>query len=129
MQNLRKRRILVVEDKVLLALLAEEELTAAGYDVVGPVATQKQAVQEAVGERPDLVLTDIGLKEGSGIAAATEILNRTRIRCIFVTAEADMGQAAAAHPLAWVNKPYIPSELLAAISDALASFEGLPSVG
>lgn len=120
MQKRTKGRILVVEDKYLLALLAEQELASAGYEVLGPVGTQEEAVRLAVQEQPDLVLMDVRLANGDGIAAATEILARTGVRCVFVTAETDRSAASRARPLGWINKPYAPSELLAAISTAIS---------
>src|SRR5215472_14842403 len=105
----RKRRILVVEDEYLLATFLCDELVLFGYEPVGPVATQRDAVRLAVEAKPDLILMDIRLAEGNGIAAAIEIRERTGIRCVFATTRTDQptrARAKAAHPAGWVGKPY-----------------------
>src|SRR5215468_1917812 len=60
----RKRRILVVEDELILAMFLCDELMLFGYEPVGPVGTQQDAVRLALEAKPDLVLMDIRLAEG-----------------------------------------------------------------
>jgi DNA-binding NarL/FixJ family response regulator len=102
--------------------LVEDELVLAGYEVLGPVATQADAVKAAVEGNPDLVVMDIRLEAGDGIDAAIEIKERTGVRAVFATAFGDgptLARAELAMPVGWVPKPYGPSELLTAIRQAL----------
>jgi CheY-like chemotaxis protein len=118
----RRRRILVVEDEYTLASFLCDELVLFGYEPVGPVATQQDAVRLAVEAKPDLVLMDIRLAQGNGIAAAIEIRERTGIRCVFATAQTDKPTRArvkAAHPAGWVRKPYTGQDVAEALAAAL----------
>ena len=115
-------KILVVEDEMMLATLVQDELDLAGYEVLGPVATQAEAVEAALDGNPDLIVMDIRLQTGDGIDAAIEIRKRTGIRVVFASAYSDqltLTRAQLAKPAGWVAKPYTPLELLAAIEHAL----------
>lgn len=119
----RKHRILVVEDDHLLATFLCEALVLFGYEPVGPVATQREAVRLAVETRPDLVVMDVRLAEGNGIAAAIEIRERTGIRSVFATTNVDTptkARAKAACPAGWVGKPYAEDDIAEALAAALS---------
>ncbi len=65
MENTPKKKILVVEDDVLLAKPLHERLVFAGFDVlVVPDATL--GLQEVLQHRPDLVILDLMLPAGGG---------------------------------------------------------------
>jgi len=116
------RRILVVEDEIVLALQIEECLADAGYEVIDVVHSAEDAIAEAVADRPDLVFMDVRLvSDGDGIDAAREILERTGIRSIFATAHADeetRARGAVARPLAWLEKPFGEAAILKAVDSA-----------
>ena len=115
--------ILVVEDDLALATVVQDELEVAGYAVLGPVASQAEAVNEALAGRPDLVVMDIGLKSGDGIAAAMEIRASSSIPILFATGDRDpatQARADRARPAGWLGKPYSPEQLLSAVRAALA---------
>jgi DNA-binding NarL/FixJ family response regulator len=106
----RQPSILIVEDDYFAGLGTEQALRAAGYAVVGIAMRASDAVAMAITHRPDVIVMDITLAEGSdGITAAIEILAATGIRCIFASAHSDEGtrvRAAPARPLGWLAKPY-----------------------
>ena len=56
------RRVLIVEDELLIALDLQHQLTAAGFEVVGMAASAEKAVSVAERERPEAVLMDIRLE-------------------------------------------------------------------
>ena len=68
----------------------------------------------------DLVLMDVRLiGDRDGIEAATEIWQRFGIRSLFVSANLDAAaraKASAANPVGFLEKPFTPSGLLAAIA-------------
>jgi CheY-like chemotaxis protein len=79
-------------------------------------------VRAALEGSPDLIVMDIRLAAGDGIAAAIEIRQRTGIRAVFASAYSDeptRDRAEPAEPAGWVPKPYTPSELVTAIEKAL----------
>ncbi len=113
-------RIVVVEDEIFIRLDLMAHLRGAGYTVVGTADCAVDAVRVVESERPDLVLMDVRLAgERDGIEAALEIWERFRIRSLFVSANLDAAaraRAAAANPLGFLEKPFTPTSLLAAVS-------------
>jgi len=79
--------VLIIEDEPLIALQIEEIVTSLGHRVVGTATTHSQAVALFDSHRPDLVLADIQLADGSsGIDAVNEILGKFTVPVIFITA-------------------------------------------
>ncbi len=79
--------VLIIEDEPLIALQIEEIVTSLGHNVVGIAATHTQAVALFDAHRPDLVLADIQLADGSsGIDAVNEMLGKFSVPVIFITA-------------------------------------------
>jgi DNA-binding NarL/FixJ family response regulator len=117
-----RRRILIVEDETFAVLYIADVVSEGGYEVAGTSASARDAIAKAESERPDLVLMDIRLTGAQdGVHAATEINRRFGIRSIFVTAYTDpetRRRAAVANPIGFVEKPFSPETLLAAIRRA-----------
>lgn len=120
----QRPRVLLVEDEALIALHLQNLLEIWRYDVVATAESAAEAVERATRHRPDLVLMDIRLKEGSsGIDAAQAILAQRIVPIIFVTGNGDPATlaAAAAIPHAGVVlKPFHPAELKTVMERALA---------
>jgi DNA-binding NarL/FixJ family response regulator len=117
-------RILIVEDDFFVATALENDLKEAGYEVVGTAATAEEAIKMAAERGPTLAIMDIRLAGAKdGVEAAIAILGLYRVPSIFATAHGDVEtrrRAEKASPLGWVNKPYSPDVVLAAIRSALA---------
>ncbi len=60
-----KRRIMIVEDEMIVAEDLSQLLEERGYEVVGTAVSGEQAVRARQGTKPHLVLVDIKLKEKS----------------------------------------------------------------
>jgi CheY-like chemotaxis protein/KaiC/GvpD/RAD55 family RecA-like ATPase len=61
----QKHKILLVDDEANIRLLGEKLLREAGYNVV--LATNgNEAIEKAISERPDLVITDISMPQKNG---------------------------------------------------------------
>jgi DNA-binding NarL/FixJ family response regulator len=115
-------RILIVEDQYLVANDCEFHLKSAGFDCVGLASTADEALELACRTKPDVIVMDVRLANRSdGVRVAIEIFERFGIRCIFTSGHADSAtreQATPAHPLGWLNKPYMPEDLIAAVRAA-----------
>jgi len=109
-------RLLIVEDDFLVALAAESALREAGFEVTGVVASAEEAVEQAIAQRPVLVIMDVRLSgRGDGIETAILLFRDHGIPCIFATAHADgvaRSRAAPAKPLGWLQKPYSMPDLV-----------------
>lgn len=79
--------VLIIEDEPLIALQIEEIVSSVGHVTVGTASTHSQAVALFDQHRPDLVLADIQLADGSsGIDAVNEILSKFSVPVVFITA-------------------------------------------
>ena len=57
--HIEPRKMLVVEDEALVAMLVEDALVDAGFGVMGPAATVEEAMALLARERPDAVVLDL----------------------------------------------------------------------
>jgi len=72
-------RVFVVEDSTLIRKRIIDNVNALGnFDVVGFAEGQHEAVDAIARTRPDVVITDIQLKEGSGIEVVREVRQHSR---------------------------------------------------
>lgn len=112
-------RVLIVEDEEMIAMLLEETLVALGHQVCATAASQEEAIAAAQAHRPDLMIVDSGLAEGSGIDAVAAILETGFIPHLFVTGNAM--EVATQRPEAIIlQKPFFVPELVSAITRAVA---------
>ncbi|MCE5251279.1 PAS domain S-box protein [bacterium] len=85
-----KKKILIVEDEIIIAEDISGMLKRLGYVIAGLVTTGEDAVRYAETARPDLVLMDIVLGRGiDGIEAAKTIFDRFEIPVVVITAYSD----------------------------------------
>lgn len=113
-------RILIVEDEPLIAMDLNDILDDAGHEVVGIAATTAEAVQLAAASVPfDLAILDIDLAEGDdGIETASLLRRQHGIEALFVSGRIDEESRARAlswQPVGFIGKPYLPSQVLAAL--------------
>ena len=113
-------RVLVIEDDALNALLLAELRAGMGHEVCATVATEREAVIAAAHHKPDLMIVDAGLGQGSGISAVEAILRTGSIAHVFISGDAE--RVRLHHPDALVvRKPFRQAELVTAIEVALAA--------
>lgn len=84
-------RLLLVDDHQVLRLgLRTLFKEADGFQVVGEAGTKAAAVTEAARLKPDVVLMDVRLPDGSGVEACRDIrAERPETRVLFLTSYAD----------------------------------------
>ncbi len=118
--------ILIVEDEALIASYIEEVLAESGYCVAGIAASGQEALSLAAENHPTLALVDIRLNGPiDGIELACLLRQKFSLPAIFLSGLADpetTARAAAARPLGFLAKPFLPSQVFKAIEHAL----GLP---
>ncbi len=123
-------RVVVVEDEGLIRMDVVATLQEAGYEVVGEGADGEEAIKLATELEPDLVVMDIKMPKLDGISAAEKI-GELKIPVVLLTAfsQADLvARAAEAGAMAYVTKPFKPTDLLPAIQIALSRHEELVSL-
>lgn len=110
-----KKRVLIVEDDVIISLVIENMIKELGHDVVGKATTGEEAIKLAVTHSPDLLLMDIRLKgEMDGIEAVTEIKQKIKTSVIYLTGNSDRVNYERARETEFIDlitKPFTISDL------------------
>ncbi|MCL1470540.1 hybrid sensor histidine kinase/response regulator [Argonema antarcticum] len=121
------KKILIVEDEIIVAEDVAVRLRKLGYIVTDIVTTGEEAIERAEQSQPDLILMDIVLEgDIDGIIAAEEIRNRFNIPIVFLTAYADektLQRAKLTDPFAYIIKPFHQKDLQANIEIAIHRHE------
>jgi CheY-like chemotaxis protein len=123
-KSLHGRRILVVEDEILIALTAQDLLTDQGADVV--IATRaSEAADHLSGSHPfDAAIIDLNLGNGYDSSVAAIAVGRD-IPVVFATGYSrviDLPPDLAGIPI--VSKPYTGAMLVSALSAAMGPRAG-----
>src|SRR5665213_3014112 len=106
---LRGKRVLLVEDEILIAMMAEQMLTDMGASIVGPSQTVAEAMELAKRADIDLALLDVNLN-GERIDPVLVLLRERGIPVVLATGYGAMAQGVPADiPL--IEKPYSEAKL------------------
>jgi CheY-like chemotaxis protein len=124
-EALRGRRVLVIEDEMLVAMEFESLLQRQGCAVVGPASTVDRALALLDHDQPDAALLDLNLNGESASAVAVAL--RTRgVPFVLVTG---YGEAQSSEPelqgAPRVDKPVNHQELVRALARVMDA--GSPS--
>jgi len=109
------RRILVVEDETMIAMLIEDVLQTAGYLIVGPAAKLETALQLARSERLDGAVLDVTIRGGQ-VYPVADILRERGIPFVLSSGYGDWALPDAFRGQARLQKPFTSVELETAIA-------------
>ncbi|KYG83434.1 MULTISPECIES: response regulator transcription factor [Roseivirga] len=117
-----KKRILVVDDEVIIADDLCSTLNGLGYDALEPALSYKQAIDMLSTETVDLAILDINLGgRKTGMDVAEYIQEALEIPFIYLSSHTDtktLELAKNTMPYAYLVKPYGASDVMAAIEIA-----------
>lgn len=82
---MKSLRILLVEDDDLIALLLSAMLVEMDHAVVATAATEAEAIGAAASHKPDLMIVDMQLRQGSGVAAVARVLETGPVPHLFMS--------------------------------------------
>ena len=113
--------VMVIEDEAIIALHIKSILRDIGHKVIGVSRTHHEAVKMARESKPELVLADICLADGSsGIDAVKDILAEQAVPVIFITAFPErLLTGERPEPTYLITKPFEPATVIATIGQAL----------
>ncbi|UVK54802.1 response regulator [Mesorhizobium sp. AR02] len=114
------RRVLIVEDEILVAMLIEDMLIELGFAVVGPAMRLQHALKMAQEESLDLAVLDVNLANEQSFPVARALQQRG-IPFIFATAYGSKGLNDRFQEVITLQKPFELHQLKHAISSVLAS--------
>ena len=112
------RRVLIVEDEAMIAGLIESILSAAGWSVVGPVATLERALETIDRGRLDAALLDVRIN-GHDAYAVADVLMRRRIPFVFVSGFTRKQMPRGYRDCAHIAKPFTPEAILALLDEVV----------
>jgi len=119
-----KRRVLIVEDEVIVADDLQWKLQQIGHEIIGTAISGPEALSLATQHRPDVVIMDIQLQGAmNGIEAAQRIQEECGAAVIFVTAFAAMFARQPRTMLpstGCLSKPFSTVELKTALESTIA---------
>jgi CheY-like chemotaxis protein len=110
MSKLAGRRILIVEDEALVAMLVEDALLDAGAEVIGPVATVAEAMSLLDASAPDAAVLDLNLA-GETSTPVADVLSARGVPFVVATGYGAEGLPPGHATVPVLAKPYDPDEL------------------
>jgi C4-dicarboxylate-specific signal transduction histidine kinase len=121
------KKVLIVEDELIVAEALKEFLEKIGFTVVGVADTGVKAAMRFLATDPDVVLMDVRLKgDQDGIQVAEEIYNQRAVPIVFLTGNAEVAtyeRSKFAGSFGYVLKPFRDRELQIMMDMAMYRFQ------
>ena len=120
------QRILVVEDEMQIARNLRDYLEVAGFEVT-VVGDGSAALASVRGDRPDLVVLDLGLPGMDGLDVARELRRTSTMPIVMLTARGEESDRIVGLELGaddYLVKPFSPKELVARVRAVLRRTSG-----
>jgi two-component system chemotaxis response regulator CheY len=118
------KRVLIVDDAVVMRMMIKGILSKNGYEVVGEAQNGIEAVEKYRALEPDLVTMDMVMPEMDGITAVKQIVaadpNARIIMCTSMGQQALVVEAIQAGAKSFITKPFQPPKILETIEKVLA---------
>jgi CheY-like chemotaxis protein len=119
--QIKGRRILVVEDEPLLAMFVQNMLTDLGCEVLGPIYGLGEALDFVATRTPmDLAVLDLNL-DGEPAYPVIDALRAQGVPIIFCTGYGELALRASDQGCPVLRKPYRVGELPRVLAKALAT--------
>jgi len=116
------KRILVVEDEALIAVMVEDMLIEMGGEVVGPAGAVDDALELARTEVLDAAVLDVNVR-GQRIDPVAEALMARGVPLLFATGYGEVKLASGA-PATVIDKPYTQDKLARGLAAAMNAGSG-----
>ncbi|MGR3492945.1 MAG: response regulator [Shimia sp.] len=122
MADANSGKVMIIEDEPIIAMDLEAIVAEMGHRITGIARTEREAIELASTETPDLILSDIQLADdSSGIDAVHNILsNGLECPVIFITAFPErLLTGEGKEPAFLISKPYRDDQVRSAVSQAM----------
>lgn len=107
------KRVLVVEDEVIVAMQLEDLLLDMGCDVIGPACRIEDALELAESENLDAAVLDVNIN-GRSVCPVAERLHARGVPVVYATGYGKAGcKDLPEGPV--LQKPYLPADLASAL--------------
>lgn len=116
---MKKNKVLIVEDEMIVALDIKRALVDLNFEVTNCVKNYDSAIYSVSTDKPDIILMDINLKKSKdGIETVKAIQKIENIPIIYLTAYSDeetISRAIQTNPISYLLKPFNRDELKSTI--------------
>lgn len=112
------KRILLVEDETLVAMLVEDMIADLGHQIVGPASQLQRAMELAGSEALDLAILDLNLG-GVLSTPVADVLRERGVRYLFTTGYGEKGVPQAHGDAPVLSKPFALAQLERTIGQLL----------
>lgn len=130
---MEKIKVLIVEDKLLIAEDIAQRLEKHSLEVVDICSGGEEAIEKAKSKNPDLILMDIELSGAmDGISAAQIISQQQSVPIIYLSDYTDhktLDRAKKTQPANYLTKPFNEADLIRAIDFAFSNARPIPATG
>jgi CheY-like chemotaxis protein len=128
-----KKKVLIVEDDKLLALVEERLVERLGFQVVGTAVTGEEAIILVQENNPDIILMDISLKgEMDGIDAVEKIRQDYNTPVIYLSGNSDKfnyQRAKKTNFIDYLVKPVTADDLVGPLKKAVSAINAAEAEG
>jgi CheY-like chemotaxis protein len=114
------KRVLVVEDEYLVAMLIEDVLEECGCSIVGPCGTVAAALEAAQTDTFDLAVLDVNLR-GLKVYPVAELLAERHVPFLFLSGYGDDAIPPGRSTWKVCTKPFRSNDLVAMLQGVLAA--------
>ena len=122
MPPLAGKKVLVVEDEAITALMIQFALLDEGADVIGPAATVQEALALLEQHVPDVATLDLNLA-GEMSTKVANALDALHVPFLLASAYGDRSHVQLPSAAGMVEKPYSSRNFIAAVVAVLAKRE------
>jgi DNA-binding NarL/FixJ family response regulator len=123
-----KKKVLIVEDEMLVAMELEAIVEDFGFECVG-IAPDAATALRLAETQPDIALVDVNLRDGeTGPEIAAHLAELHDVAVIFVTGNPRAVHGKSKAALGALGKPVVADELGAVLDYATARRVGLPAI-
>lgn len=123
------KRVLIVDDSMLMRRMIAECLSAAGWEIVAEAATGREALACYRRHRPDAVTLDIVMPDGHGVGALESILREDPGAKIVIVSALNqtklIAEAIRKGAQDFLAKPFMPEQLLETLAGCVEPEEVL----
>nr|WP_289186657.1 response regulator transcription factor [uncultured Dubosiella sp.] len=119
---LHDKKILIVDDEPELLKMVEAILKDEGFARLVSATSQKEGIEVAKAEKPDLAILDVMLPDGDGFSLMESIRTWSDMPVIFLTARDEAMDKLAGLGLGaddYITKPFMPPEFLLRVNAVL----------
>ena len=112
--QLAGRRILVVEDEILIAMMIEQALAKFGCEILGPISKLDNALQSAREETFDAAILDVNIR-GGRVYPVAQVLRTRGIPFLLASGYGDWALPEAFRDQPRLTKPFGSDDVLNAV--------------